>query len=130
MTDTPKTLWVGRFEGEHIEGTAYLAVPARQHGFEEPYIHADHCSKVGNVDYGHGLRPSPLREVEHHVALARAALARISLREGMTPSAHAVRGLALERLRETEKDLEALIVESEGATSDFLLGKIARDEDG
>ncbi len=38
MPETRARLWVAEFTGKHIEGTAYLALPKKQDGFETPYI--------------------------------------------------------------------------------------------
>lgn len=38
MPETRDRLWIAEFTGPHIEGTAYLALPNKQDGFEIPYI--------------------------------------------------------------------------------------------
>ena len=38
MPEPRVRLWVAEFTGPHIEGTAYLALPKKQGGFETPYI--------------------------------------------------------------------------------------------
>ena len=38
VPDPRVRLWVAEFTGPHIEGTAYLALPKKQDGYETPYI--------------------------------------------------------------------------------------------
>lgn len=38
MTETRERLWVAEFRGPHIDGTAYLALPHKQKGYETSYV--------------------------------------------------------------------------------------------